>query len=99
MMAGAVRSTLLTWRKPNGFAGTLASFRPPINGSFYLRGHGPDGRCKDHYSDRILRAWARYTGKWRRERRSVFVYFDNDQKSAAPTDARRLAEILQQAGR
>jgi uncharacterized protein YecE (DUF72 family) len=29
----------------------------------------------------------------------VFVYFDNDQKSAAPTDARRLAEILQQAGR
>jgi uncharacterized protein YecE (DUF72 family) len=65
----------------------------------YLRGHGPDGRCKDHYSDRILRAWARYTGKWRRERRSVFVYFDNDQKSAAPTDARRLAEILQQAGR
>jgi uncharacterized protein YecE (DUF72 family) len=29
----------------------------------------------------------------------VFVYFDNDHKSAAPTDARRLAEILQQAGR
>jgi uncharacterized protein YecE (DUF72 family) len=29
----------------------------------------------------------------------VFVYFDNDQKSAAPTEARRLAEILQQAGR
>ena len=60
----------------------------------YLRGHGPDGRCKDHYSDRILRAWARYTGKWRHERRSVFVYFDNDQKSAAPTDARRFGRDI-----
>jgi uncharacterized protein YecE (DUF72 family) len=65
----------------------------------YLRGHGPDGRYKDHYPDRILRAWARHIGKWRREPRSVFVYFDNDQKSAAPTDARRLTEILQQARR
>jgi uncharacterized protein YecE (DUF72 family) len=36
---------------------------------------------------------------WRRERRTVFVYFDNDQKSTAPTDARRLFEILQQARR
>jgi uncharacterized protein YecE (DUF72 family) len=42
---------------------------------------------------------ARHIGKWRRERRTVFVYFDNDQKSAAPTDARRLLEILQHAGR
>jgi uncharacterized protein YecE (DUF72 family) len=45
-----------------------------------------------------LRTWARHIGKWRRERRTVFVYFDNDQKSAAPTDARRLRELLQ-AGR
>src|SRR4029077_3063480 len=29
MMAGGVRSTLLTWQKPSGFAGTLDSFRPP----------------------------------------------------------------------
>jgi uncharacterized protein YecE (DUF72 family) len=65
----------------------------------YLRGHGPEGRYKDHYPDRILRTWARHISKWRRERRTVFVYFDNDQKSAAPTDARRLFEILQQARR
>jgi len=65
----------------------------------YLRGHGPEGRYKDHYPDRILRTWARHIGKWRRERRTVFVYFDNDQKSAAPTDARRLFETLQQARR
>ena len=65
----------------------------------YLRGHGPDGRYKDHYPDRTLRTWARHIAEWRRERRTVFVYFDNDQKSAAPTDARRLVEILQRTGR
>ena len=32
----------------------------------YLRGHGPDGRYKDHYPDRILRTWARHIVKWRR---------------------------------
>jgi len=41
-----------------------------------------------------LRAWARDIAGWRRQRRTVFVYFDNDQKSAAPADARRLMEML-----
>src|SRR5881275_132556 len=52
----------------------------------YVRGHGPGGRYKGHYSDRTLRAWARDIAEWRRQRRTVFVYFDNDQKSAAPAD-------------
>ena len=65
----------------------------------YLRGHGPDGRYKDHYPDKTLRTWARHIGKWRSQRRTVFVYFDNDQKSAAPADARRLLEILRHARR
>jgi len=29
----------------------------------------------------------------------VFVYFDNDQKSAAPSDARRLLEMLRHSRR
>jgi uncharacterized protein YecE (DUF72 family) len=60
----------------------------------YVRGHGPGGRYKDHYSDRTLRSWARDIRKWRRQRRAVYVYFDNDQKSAAPLDARRLVRLL-----
>jgi uncharacterized protein YecE (DUF72 family) len=60
----------------------------------YVRGHGPGGRYKDHYSTKALRDWARHIARWRRQRRTVFVFFDNDQKSAAPADARRLAEIL-----
>jgi uncharacterized protein YecE (DUF72 family) len=60
----------------------------------YVRGHGPGGRYKDHYSDTELSAWADSIGRWRRGRRDVFVYFDNDQKSAAPKDARRLLSLL-----
>jgi uncharacterized protein YecE (DUF72 family) len=60
----------------------------------YVRGHGPGGRYKGHYSDRTLRAWARAIAEWRRQRRAVFIYFDNDQKSAAPADARRLMHML-----
>jgi uncharacterized protein YecE (DUF72 family) len=60
----------------------------------YVRGHGPTGRYKDQYPDKTLRSWARDIRKWRRQRRTVFVYFDNDQKSAAPKDARRLMKLL-----
>ena len=60
----------------------------------YLRGHGPSGRYRDNYSDKLLRQWAREIAKWKRQRRTVFVYFDNDQKSAAPADAQRLRELL-----
>jgi uncharacterized protein YecE (DUF72 family) len=60
----------------------------------YVRGHGPGGTYKDHYSDKTLRAWAADIRKWKRQRRTVFVYFDNDQKSAAPKDALRLMEML-----
>jgi uncharacterized protein YecE (DUF72 family) len=60
----------------------------------YVRGHGPSGRYKDNYPEESLRAWARDIRKWRRQRRNVLVYFDNDQKSAAPKDAQRLKEML-----
>jgi uncharacterized protein YecE (DUF72 family) len=60
----------------------------------YWRGHGPDGTYKDNYSDAHLRRLAREIKKWRRARRAVYAYFDNDQKSAAPADARRLMKML-----
>lgn len=61
----------------------------------YVRGHGPGGRYKDNYSDATLRNWARTMRKWKRQRRDVFVYFDNDQKSAAPADAQRLIRMME----
>jgi uncharacterized protein YecE (DUF72 family) len=60
----------------------------------YVRGHGPGGAYKDHYSDKQLRDWASHIKRWKRQRRTVYVYFDNDQKSAAPADAQRLMQML-----
>jgi uncharacterized protein YecE (DUF72 family) len=60
----------------------------------YIRGHGPSGRYHGSYSNAVLRRWATAIWSWRSEERDVFVYFDNDQKAAAPSDARRLMRIL-----
>ncbi|HEY7299961.1 MAG TPA: DUF72 domain-containing protein [Xanthobacteraceae bacterium] len=60
----------------------------------YVRGHGPDGRYRDNYPDRTLATWAGHIGRWSRAGRAVFVYFDNDQKSAAPADAARLLRLV-----
>lgn len=66
-----------------------------VTASFvYVRGHGPGGFYHGHYSDRVLRQWADDIRKWKRQKRDVFVYFDNDQKSAAPLDAQRLIALL-----
>lgn len=65
-----------------------------VTGDFvYLRGHGPGGRYYGRYGDGALREWADRIRAWRRER-DVFVYFDNDQKSAAPRDAEQLIDLL-----
>jgi uncharacterized protein YecE (DUF72 family) len=66
-----------------------------VTASFvYVRGHGPGGRYKGSYSDKTLHEWARKIAGWQRQRRDVYVYFDNDQKSAAPFDALRLMRLL-----
>jgi uncharacterized protein YecE (DUF72 family) len=60
----------------------------------YVRGHGPGGRYKGHYTENILCDWASRIREWKRRRRDVYVYFDNDQKSAAPADAAKLRDML-----
>jgi uncharacterized protein YecE (DUF72 family) len=63
-------------------------------GHVYIRGHGPTGQYKDRYPLKTLRQWAAEIAKWRRRRLTVYCYFDNDQKSAAPKDAKRLVELV-----
>jgi uncharacterized protein YecE (DUF72 family) len=60
----------------------------------YIRGHGQSGNYRDHYPIRVLRRWAQAIIRWQGEGRDVFVYFDNDQKAAAPADALRLIEAI-----
>ncbi len=69
---------------------TTASF-------IYVRGHGPGGRYQGRYPDATLASWARQIRKWKRGGRDVYVYFDNDQKSAAPFDAKRLMAMVERA--
>ena len=61
----------------------------------YLRAHGPGGHYSGSYSRKTLQSWAAALASWRRQKRDVFVYFDNDQKAAAPRDALRLIRLLE----
>lgn len=60
----------------------------------YIRGHGPGGRYKGHYKSATLAQWHQKITNWRKRGHDVFVYFDNDQKSAAPLDGQRLKSML-----
>jgi uncharacterized protein YecE (DUF72 family) len=60
----------------------------------YVRGHGPSGRYHGSYPAPTLRRWADAVLAWQAEGREVFVYFDNDQKAAAPGDAKRLIALI-----
>jgi uncharacterized protein YecE (DUF72 family) len=60
----------------------------------YVRGHGPSGRYRGHYSQDVLAGWAKRIKSWKKQGCDVFVYFDNDQKSAAPADASRLKRLM-----
>jgi len=65
----------------------------------YVRGHGPGGRYKGHYRSDTLADWSRRIRAWRKQGCEVYVYFDNDQKSAAPADALKLRQYLNATGK
>jgi uncharacterized protein YecE (DUF72 family) len=60
----------------------------------YVRGHGPGGRYFGRYTDEELATWAERIAAWRAQGRDVYVYFDNDIKSAAPFDAEVLKRLV-----
>jgi len=57
----------------------------------YVRLHGDVELYTSGYSDAALDRWAAKVKAWRRSRRDVYVYFDNDAKVHAPFDALALA--------
>lgn len=60
----------------------------------YVRGHGPGGQYAGRYRGSALERWREQFARWRRQGRTIYCYFDNDQKSAAPKDAARLKALL-----
>ena len=66
-----------------------------VTGDFvYVRLHGDIRIYTSGYSDRALAGWARRIRAWHRDRRDVYVYFDNDVKVKAPFDALNLMQKL-----
>ena len=53
----------------------------------------------DRYTTRSLSKWATRIRSWKKQGCDVFVYFDNDQKSAAPADALKLKELLRKGSK
>ena len=65
-----------------------------VTASFvYIRAHGTDGRYSGNYGKKALTDWADRITQWRVDGRSVYVYFDNDIKSATPADAKMLVAL------
>ena len=55
---------------------------------------GPGGRYKGHYSPERSGGLGQTDRSWKAQGCDVFVFFDNDQKSAAPIDALKLKRLL-----
>jgi uncharacterized protein YecE (DUF72 family) len=73
--------------------GTALPVTGPLTADFvYVRRHGFRG--SGSYPEAALRADARRIRRWRREGRDVYVYFNNDRKGYAVTNARRLRELV-----
>lgn len=60
----------------------------------YIRGHGPTGRYRDRYPKRILNRWVEEIAHAQERRLAIYCFFDNDQKTAAPKDAKALLAML-----
>lgn len=60
----------------------------------YVRLHGPGNKYQGTYSDDILTEWANRCVEWQKNKKDVFVYFDNDQVGYAAFNAKRLNELV-----
>lgn len=60
----------------------------------YVRLHGPGGKYQGSYSDAALIEWAERIAAWRRELKTIYVYFDNDDAGYAAQNALRLKEMI-----
>lgn len=72
--------------------GHLSPIETPAN-FVYLRLHGPKKAYKGKYGKRALSFWVKKMNEWK-NKKAVYLYFDNDEKAFAVQDAQLLKEIL-----
>jgi uncharacterized protein YecE (DUF72 family) len=60
----------------------------------YVRLHGPEALAyRGSYSSKALQEWHQHIETWRTERKDVYLYFDNDEKAFAASDAQKLIQL------
>lgn len=69
---------------------------PIVTADFvYLRLHGPTAnKYQGSYDDETLKSWAKQCKQWVKEKKDVYVYFDNDQAGYAAFNAKSLIEFV-----
>lgn len=60
----------------------------------YLRFHGPKDLYASKYSKNDLRVWAKKIKKWLKNKKDVYIYFNNDVEAMAIENALELKKIL-----
>jgi len=60
----------------------------------YLRLHGGEVLYGSNYSDKELKQWAEKVRNWRRKRKIIFVYFNNDAYGFAIKNALLLKKMI-----
>jgi len=59
----------------------------------YIRLHGPGNKYQGSYSTATLQKWMRKCKAWLKEKKDVYVYFDNDQVGYAAFNAVKMREL------
>jgi len=60
--------------------------------------HGPtEFKYQGSYSNAALKKWAKQCEAWKKEKKDVYVYFDNDQNAYAVFNALTLKQIISNA--
>lgn len=62
----------------------------------YVRLHGHTSTYSSPYSAPALRSWAERIARWRKETRTVHIYFDNTDAGHATRNAIQLADMLRE---
>ena len=61
----------------------------------YIRFHGPgEAKYAGSYSPQRLRKWAERIEEWRKDRLTVYAYFNNDIGGCAVRNARELMDLV-----
>jgi uncharacterized protein YecE (DUF72 family) len=60
----------------------------------YVRLHGPEGKYQGSYSSATLKKWKERCLQWKKNKKDVYVYFDNDEKGYAAFNAQQLLQLV-----